>query len=199
MRSQQAMEAYIAGFQGYPYLIFFLVQLLSVVLAPIPSNLSAAAGGVLFGTWPAFFLTISAVLCGSTLMFCLTRRLGRPFADRFVNQRISEKYLDLIHSRTSTFLILAFLFPFFPDDLLCILAGLTSISTKRFVLIAVLTRPWGLLVACAIGGSTLQFPPWAMVVVGILGFLVFILGLKYGDRWERTVIQHLRRYSPRQR
>ena len=52
--SQEELRAYIAGFSPYSHLCFFVVQLLSVVLAPIPSNITAAAGGVLFGTWPAF-------------------------------------------------------------------------------------------------------------------------------------------------
>ncbi|MFR6185361.1 MAG: hypothetical protein ACLUJG_07215 [Lawsonibacter sp.] len=36
---------------------------------PIPSNISALAGGVLFGTWVSFLLTFSAVLAGSLLVF----------------------------------------------------------------------------------------------------------------------------------
>ena len=59
------------------YLCFFLLQFLSVVLAPIPSNITAAAGGVLFGTWPSFFLTFAAVVAGSLLLFWLARVLGR--------------------------------------------------------------------------------------------------------------------------
>ncbi len=55
LSSQQALQDYISQFAPYSHLCFFLLQFLSVVLAPIPSNLSAAAGGMLFGTWPSFF------------------------------------------------------------------------------------------------------------------------------------------------
>ncbi len=51
------------------------------------------------------------------------------------------------------FLTLAFLFPFFPDDLLCILAGLSSLSFRCFAVIVLLARPWGLLFASALGGA----------------------------------------------
>ena len=44
VRSLEALRAYIAGFAPYSHLLFFLVQFLSVVLAPIPSNITAAAG-----------------------------------------------------------------------------------------------------------------------------------------------------------
>lgn len=110
-------------FAPYSHLIFFLLQFLSVVLAPIPSNISAAAGGVLFGTWPSFWLTFGAVMAGSLLVFWLARVLGRDFADRLVSRRLSDRYQDVIRAKTDIFLLLAFLFPFFPDDVLCILAA----------------------------------------------------------------------------
>ena len=199
LTSAEELQNYISRFAPYSHLCFFLVQFLSVVLAPIPSNLSAAAGGVLFGTWPAFFLTFGAVAAGSMLVFWLARTLGRDFADRVVSRRLSEQYLDIIHAKATVFLLLAFLFPFFPDDILCILAGLTRISWKHFLVIVLLTRPWGLLFACALGGSTISLPLWAMVPIGLAGLALFLLGMKYGDRIEAAVLARLQARRRRDR
>lgn len=190
--SPEALRAYIDRFAPYSHLCFFLVQLLSVVLAPIPSNITAAAGGMLFGTWPAFALTFAAVAAGSLLVFWLARVLGRNFVDRLVSRRLSEKYLDVIRTKTSTFLSLAFLFPYFPDDVLCILAGLTNISFRRFAVILLLTRPWGLLFASALGGASFSIPMWALVLIGLGGLTAFVLGMKYGDRLEQAILRRLR-------
>lgn len=189
--SQQALQDYIARRAPYAQLWFFLLQLLSVVLAPIPSNITALAGGVLFGVWPAFLLTWAAVFLGSLLVFGLARALGRGFADRVVSRRLSEKYQSVIRSKTTVFLTLAFLFPYFPDDVLCILAGLTEISFRRFALIVLLTRPWGLLVASALGGSSLKIPLWGLAALGAAGLGVFVVGMKYGDRVEHWVLRRL--------
>ncbi len=191
-RSLDGLRAYIAHFAPYSHLAFFLVQLLSVVLAPIPSNITAAAGGVLFGTWPAFLLTFGAVVAGSLLVFWLARALGRDFADRLVSRKLSEKYQDVLRTKAPVFLVLAFLFPFFPDDMLCILAGLTKLSFRRFAVIVLLTRPWGLLFASALGGSTLGLSPWAMVPIGLAGLALFLLGMKYGDKVEESVLSRLK-------
>ena len=177
--SQESLRAYIEDFSPYSHLCFFLIQFLSVILAPIPSNISALAGGVLFGTWVSFLLTFSAVAAGSLL----------------VGQKVSEKYLDVIHAKTDIFLVLAFLFPFFPDDVLCILAGLTQISFRRFAGIILCTRPWGLLFASALGGASFSIPAWGMALIGAAGLLLFLLGMKYGDRAEAAILRRLRRNS----
>ena len=190
--SLEGLRIYISRFAPYSYLFFFLVQFLSVVLAPIPSNITAAAGGVLFGTWPSFLLTFGAVAAGSLLVFWLARVLGRDFADRIVSQKLSEKYQTILRAKAPVFLTLAFLFPFFPDDMLCILAGLTSLSVRRFTVIVLLTRPWGLLFACALGGATLGLSPWVMVPVALLGLALFLLGLKYGDKLEKSILARLK-------
>ena len=169
--SLEEMRNYIERFAPYSHLFFFLIQLLSVVIAPIPSNVTALAGAV----------------------FWLARVLGQRFVERLVNQRVADKYLEVIRRKRDIFLILVFLFPFFPDDLICILAGLTDIPLHRFFLIVLLTRPWGLLVACALGGSVLTIPVWAMLLLGAAGVAVFAVCLKYGDRWEAALLERFKR------
>jgi len=190
--SPEHLRAFIQRYAPYSQLIFFAVQFFSVVLAPIPSNISATAGGMLFGTWQSFFITFCAVMSGSLLVFWLARVLGRSFADRIVSRRLSEKYQQAIRARTSTFLALAFLFPYFPDDVLCILAGLSTIPFRRFLLIALVTRPWGLLFASALGGTTLHVPVAGLVLIGVGGLLLFLLGLYYGPRLESAILCRFR-------
>ena len=191
--SLEAMQAYIARFAPYSHLVFFLIQLLSVILAPIPSNVTALAGGLLFGTWPAFLLTWGAVVLGSVIVFAVARRLGRDFVERVVSRSVIGRYLDVIQRKQDTFLILAFLFPFFPDDVLCILAGLTTMPFRRFLLIALFTRPWGLLAASALGGSTLSLPLPVMLLLAAVGIVVFLVCMKYGDRWEEALMERFRK------
>ena len=189
--SQEALGAYIARCAPWSHLAYFGIQLASVVIAPIPSNITAAAGAYLFGLWPSFLLTWGAVTLGSVIVFALARVLGQRFVGQFVSDKLSEKYLDVIRRKRDVFLALAFLFPFFPDDILCILAGLTDISFKRFFLLAVLARPWGLLVACMVGSATLAIPWWGMALLGAAGLAVFLLAMKYGDKIEDAVMERL--------
>lgn len=191
--TKEGLQDYIDRSAPWSHLVFFGVQLASVIIAPIPSNITAAAGAVLFGLWPSFLLTWAAVAAGSMLVFLLARGLGQDFVSGFVGQRLSEKYLGVIQRKRDTFLALAFLFPFFPDDLLCILAGLTDIPFRRFAVLVLLTRPWGLLAACGVGSSVVSIPPWGMALIGLAGLAVFLLVLKYGDSIENAILEKLRK------
>ena len=190
--SAESIKAYIERSAPWSHLAFFFLQFVSTIVAPIPSNVTALAGGVLFGAIPAFLLTWIAVVLGSFLVFSLARALGQEKVSGFVGRKLSVRYLDIIRRKRDTFLLLAFLFPFFPDDILCILAGLTEISRKRFIVLCLLARPWGLMVSCAVGGSALDFPIWAMVMLGALGVAVFILAMIYGDKIEDKLVEKFR-------
>ena len=191
--SAENIKVYIERSAPWSHLVFFFLQLVSSIVAPIPSNITALAGAILFGTIPAFLLTWSAVILGSLIVFFLARALGQDRVSRFVGRKLSARYLDVIRRKRDAFLFLAFLFPFVPDDILCILAGLTEISWKRFLMLCLVARPWGLLVSCAVGGSALEFPLWAMILLGVLGVAIFVLALIYGDRIEEKLVEKFKR------
>ena len=92
---------------------------------------------------------------------------------------------------------MAFLFPFFPDDVLCLLAGLTKISFRRFLLLVAVARPWGLLAACAVGGNAVKLPLPAMLALGALGLVLAALALRYGDRAEAAIVRRMERQKDR--
>ena len=91
--SLEEMRAYIDRFAPFSQLFYFFIQFLSVVAAPIPSNVTALAGAVLFGMWEAFLLTWLAVVAGSVLVFWLARVIGQPFVERLVSRKVAEKSL----------------------------------------------------------------------------------------------------------
>ncbi|MGI5997670.1 MAG: TVP38/TMEM64 family protein [Lutispora sp.] len=151
LTSLEEFKKYITSFGAKADLVFFIVQLASVIFAPIPSNISSAAGGMIFGLWKSFIISSIAIICGSVVVFVLARKLGKPFADRFLNPKIAEKYGQLLARKGDMLLAIIFFLPFLPDDAICIIAGLSSIKFSKFLTIALLTRPWGILAASAIG------------------------------------------------
>lgn len=195
--STAELREWIAGYGAWSGVVFFLVQMLTVIFAPIPSNVTTLAGALALGFMQGFVLSAAAVFAGSVLMFLLARKLGAKFVSRFVEKGTIAKYMPLIEEKRDVFLFMAMLLPFFPDDALCIIAGLTGMSTFRFCVITLITRPWGLLFAALVGGGVISLPLWGWVLIIAAVAGVFVLSLKYGPAVEEKIIAryHQRRSS----
>ena len=180
-------------------LVYFLMQMMTVIVAPIPSNVTMMAGALALGFFKAMVLGVLAVLTGSVIVFLAARRLGRRAVQRIVDNSVMEKYLPVIEEKQDTFLFLTLLFPFFPDDIICILAGLTSISLRRFVCIMALARQWGLVFAALLGSGAFTMPMWAWAALGVPMLAIFVVAMRYGDRIESWLFEKFRKISGRKR
>ena len=152
-KSKENVRDYVRGFGAWAPLAFFVLQFVQVIFSPIPGSVTTIAGGMLFGFLYGFLLSIAAIFLGSVVAFLLGKAFGRPLVERIAGKSVVEKYMSGVSSRQRVVLIMMFLLPMFPDDLLCLIAGLSAMRLPQFSLIVILTRPWGLLFfgACGIG------------------------------------------------
>jgi uncharacterized membrane protein YdjX (TVP38/TMEM64 family) len=157
--------------------VFVLVQITQVVVAPIPSPAVALLGGFLFGPVIGSLLSVVGVTVGSALAFWLARRFGRAAVERFVPAGAIVRFDALTARRGQVGLFLAFLVPGFPDDALCFVGGLTAIPLRRLVAIAVLGRTPTILALSLVGAGIADGD--AALVVGLGGTVVALSLLGY--------------------
>lgn len=124
-------------------IIFILIQIIQVVIPIIPGGISCAAGVLIFGPFAGFVYNYIGIAIGSVIIFLLGRNYGKPFILSLVSDKTYEKYVGWLDNerRFERLFTLAILFPFAPDDALCLMAGLTKISVKKFTLIIILAKP----------------------------------------------------------
>jgi uncharacterized membrane protein YdjX (TVP38/TMEM64 family) len=189
--SPDAMRAWVAGFGAAGPAVFFAAQVGQVIISPIPGSVTTLVGGMVFGFWPAFGLSTAAVIVGSLLAFGLARAFGRPLVVRLVGSRMTERYLGAMTSRARIALLLMFLLPFFPDDVLSLVAGLTGISWLFFLVAVACTRPWGLLFSSLVGAGLLQVPTWGWALIGIGTAALVGASLKWGGAIEKRLYARL--------
>ena len=197
INSVEALREVIAGTGMWAGGVYFALQMMTVIIAPIPSNISMMAGALALGFWPAMiFLGVLAVGVGSVIVFLAARALGKKAVQRFLDKGVMDKYLPIIEEKQDMFLFLTMLFPFFPDDALCMLAGLTNIPLGRFVIIMALSRPWGLIVAALMGSGSISQPIWAWAVIGVAGLFIFYFAMKYSAQIEEALLRFVRKIVP---
>ena len=124
-------------------IIFMLLQILQVVIPIIPGGISSAAGVLIFGPYLGFVYNYVGISIGSVIIFLLGRRYGKPFILSMIIDKTYDKYIGWLdnQSRFEKLFALAIFLPVAPDDALCLMAGLTNISVKKFTLIILLAKP----------------------------------------------------------
>ncbi len=140
---REKMEALVSRGGLFGPLFFVLVQVIQVVVPIIPGGISCAAGVLLFGAWKGLLYNYIGIVIGSFINFYLARRYGTCFVKAFVKEEAYEKYMKWLEkgNRFEYFFAMAIFFPCAPDDVLCMIAGLTRMSWKKFGTIILLGKP----------------------------------------------------------
>jgi uncharacterized membrane protein YdjX (TVP38/TMEM64 family) len=181
--SIEMLQDFLLQFGIWTPLVFFLIQTLQIIIAPIPGNITAFVGGALFGTWGGFLLSQSGILLGSMAVFALVKKYGKPFVLKFVKAETVEKYEKIDPRKSAVGIFIIFLFPFFPDDILCFIAGLLPIDYKTFFLIVVFGRSPGTFLTTLMGAGVMDDTPYQFFIsIAIYGILLVVLFL-YKDKF----------------
>ncbi|HAQ7569834.1 TPA: TVP38/TMEM64 family protein [Enterococcus faecium] len=124
-------------------IIFVFIQILQVVIPIIPGGISTAAGVLIFGPYAGFIYNYIGICIGSIIIFLLGRRYGKPFILSMISDKTYNKYIGWLdnQNRFEKLFALAIFLPVAPGDALCLMAGLTNMSVKRYTLIILIAKP----------------------------------------------------------
>ena len=161
--------------------VFILVQVLQVVIAPIPGQAAAFAGGFIFGFWKGWFLTTLGLVIGSLIAMTLARLLGISLVRRIVPDSIIQQFDKVISEGGYMTFFTIFLLPALPDDAVCFLAGLTKLKLFPLSIVCLLGRAPGMLVLSLTGAG---FADGLTLWVEILFAVMMIASVLLWLFWE---------------
>lgn len=180
--------------------LFFLLNVIQIVVAPIPGYPVQVLGGLLFGLIPGSVYTVGGMVAGGTLAAWLGRRLGRPWLERQIGQETLEHWAEVAHINSFWVWWAILLVPV--GDVPYFLAGLSKIRLSIFALAILTSRgPFTVLIVW-MGDSAVGLPltSIALVMAGIV--LAVIFGFSQRERlevWGRSYVTYLAgRKEPRQ-
>lgn len=187
--STEKIEAIINSGGGvWSRTIFFAIQFIQVTFIPVPAMLTTIAGVLLFGPWQTVLLSIPAVVLGSMFAFFLGRKIGSPIINWVAGGKEEANKWKTMLSKGKYMFFLMMLFPLFPDDILCMVAGVTNISWTFFIVTNIITRTINNFVMCFLtSGSIIPFSGWGIpvwIVLGIIMIILFVLSIKYQKNIE---------------
>lgn len=137
-------------------LTFITLQVLQVVVAPIPGEASGILGGYLFGALPSFVYSTIGLTIGSWLAFMVGRLLSDLVRRRLEHTAIYQRFNHLVSKGDFAIPFVLFLLPGFPKDSLAYLLGMSHMPMPVFLFITVVGRIPGTLLLSFQGAKIYQ-------------------------------------------
>ena len=170
-----------SGFIGL--LMLFGLQVAQIFLIILPGEPIEILAGMCYGGWGGLLFITTSVCILTTAIFFMVRKLGRRFVydicDEEKVKKIENSKLFKNPKKIEWIMIILFMIPGTPKDLLVYIAGLLPIKPLKFILISTFARLPSV-VSSTFAGNTLMKGDWqsSLVIYAItftlVGIIVFI-------------------------
>lgn len=161
----EAVIALVRSTGEWGMLVFVLIQFLQVVVLPLPAVVCYVPGAVIWSPLTATLLASAGVIAGSFFCYFLGRKFGRKALVWLAGKDAAEKYADYIGNRSKGIFLIMQILPFFPDDVLCIIAAYCFLGNGSIIPFS----GWGI-------------PVW-LAIIAVFATLA-VLSFKYQKRFE---------------
>lgn len=181
------LKGIIRSYGAYSPLAYIFIQMLQVVIAPIPGGAVEFIGGYLFGAKAGFLYSMIGLVIGSWFAFSLAKIFEKLAVEKIVPAETRKKFDYLIGHEGVILSFLLFLIPGFPKDALCYILGLTPMHFGMFLFISTVGRIPGTLMACLQGAKAFDHQYKTLLIllgISILGILVFYI---YHDQIHQAI------------
>ena len=181
---QMEFKNHVANLGALGYLALFGLQFAQIFLIILPGEpIEILAGMCYGGIGGLIFITVSVFII-TTIVFLAVRKFGRKFVYSFCSKeridKIENSKLFKNPKKIEWIMLILFLIPGTPKDLLVYIAGLLPLKPLRFILISTFARLPSV-ISSTFAGSNLVAGNWkfSLIIYGatfiIVGLAIFII------------------------
>ena len=182
-------------------LLLFGLQVAQIFLIIVPGEPIEILSGMCYGgLWGTVFIMVSASIISIAIYF-LVRKFSRKFVYDFCDknkvEKIENSKLFQNPKKIEFIMLILFLIPGTPKDLLVYVAGLLPIKPLKFILISTFAR-FPSVITSTLAGEQLAIGDWKMSIVlyGIIlifvAILVFIINKLDKDKITKEAIKSIK-------
>lgn len=190
------MRVYLQSTGKWSTIFYVFLQFLQTLVLPIPSFILTGGGNMLYsqaygnaiGPIVNACYSLIGVWLGSVIAFYIGRKFGIKLVVWIVGTEALKKTLKMLQGKDTLVLTIMFILPFFPDDILCFVAGLSSMGTVYFIVMMTVSR----VIVLFSSSYLLNILPlttwWGLLSWGamiLVVFFAFYFAMKKGDKIMR--------------
>lgn len=179
----EVFKSMLASYGATGIVVFIGVQILQVIIAALPGDLTQIAGGYIYGTLLGSLYSMIGITIGSIIVFYASRLLGFSLINLFASRESIERFSFLINNpRSEVAMFILFLIPGLPKDTLCYIAGITPVKPLMFFIISSAARIPALVASSYIGANLQQGNYTVVAVVSVITCALLVAGFFMKDR-----------------
>jgi len=163
-------------------IVFIFLQVVQVVAAPVPGELTGFIGGYLYGPVLGTIYSTIGLTLGSWLAFVLAHFFGMPLLEKIIKPAVVEKFDHFMEHQGILVSFFLFLIPGFPKDYLCYIMGVSRMPAGTFLVISAAGRLLGTIML-TVTGSSARNGQYVLLgcFVGV-GIIIFVAAYYYQDK-----------------
>lgn len=169
------LESVVINAGVWGWVVLGVVQFLQVVVIPIPSTFITLLSMKMYpnDVYVLFAVTLSVILLGTVVSYGVGRRWGKKAVIWCAGgEEEYSKWLTVLKSKKTNIIYLAtIIFPVFPDDVLCLLAGSIKMNFWWFLFANLIGRAIGLVTFMFV------FKTISNSIISIIVMIVLLLAL----------------------
>jgi uncharacterized membrane protein YdjX (TVP38/TMEM64 family) len=169
------LQAILTEYGAWGFILIVLLQIIQVVLFPLPGQASTIAAGYLSFSWGwmvGFLLSWFGLWIGSVLAFLLARYFLRDWVHRKLKSKKAWQKFGAVTTGSGLWIIgLIYALPLMPNDFMCYILGISRAPLHRFMLVVAVCRIPNVLVVVLFGYYA-GIQNWVLVIV--VGVIIVI-------------------------
>lgn len=137
---------FLAKFGIFAPFIFIVIQAFLTIFPVSPSGITNLSVVLAYGPIYGFLLNYIAIMIGSIINFYLGRKYGKKFIGLLFDEKTINKQIEWLNkgNKIEKMFIIVLIVPFLPDDISCIICGMTDFKFSRFLAITAFIKPWAI-------------------------------------------------------
>ena len=187
------------GFMGYSAL--FGLQFAQIFLAILPGEPIEVLAGMCYGGIGGLIFIEISVFIITAIIFFSVKKLGRKFVYSFCSkeriEKIENSKLFQNPKKIEWIMLILFLIPGTPKDLLIYIAGLLPLKPLRFILISTFARLPSV-ISSTFAGSSLIAGNWKLsifiylITFAIVGIIIFVINKFDKDKTAKQAVDAIK-------
>ena len=170
-------------YKGHTEAVLMGLQILQVVICIIPGQPIQFAGSYMFGSILGYLISIIGAVIGAFIAFYIAKLLGKDSLGLFFDQEKIEDYHRKLNSgRGLTAVLLIYLIPGIPKDLVAYVAGISNMRVRPFLVVSTIGRSPGMIGSLLLGYFTSRHNYTAIVILAAATAVILIICFIYRSK-----------------